>query len=360
MSKETTMKSIAAPLRLSEVEVPAEEKRVSTGIAGLDECLAESDDSKPGLPLGVSVLLSGMPGGGKSTIATYMAAATGGADGESLYGHGEERAISVRKRWDRLSLKGVDPWLVPLKSTETFLEHVRDLQVERNLTMVVVDSVQTLTLDGKRRHEHQFEGAEMICGQVTSNGGSVVFVNHVSKSGDTHAGAGGLSHMVDVHIHVTVNAKKGERLLEIRKNRFGRAGFQVQLYIGHGSLSVGTPAPIAMNMNGGGGSNTAHDRAADAAQALLMQRDPRTNQGRFLTGYDFDSAPMGVSAGAWRVGLELAARRLVRDGFEVLQEKRQGRTGYYMPNPPEMANGANGIIVPAPIILPAPEIVVPE
>ena len=329
-------KDLAVRGRMSEVVVPEEEIRVSTGVRGLDECLSESEDGPGGLPLGISMLLSGMPGGGKSTLATCLASAVGeGGSGESLYLHGEERAISVRKRWDRLGLKGVDPWLAPLGDAEKALMHCRDIQAERDLRMVIVDSVQTLSLYGKRHHDDQFEAAEMLVGQVTGAGGSIALINHVSKGGDTHAGSSALSHLVDIYLHVTVDARRGERWLEVRKNRFGRAGYRVQLYIGQGSISVGTPAPLGIAEGAGG--NTAIDRARAEATRLLMEVDPNPKMngaGRFLTGYDFDLAAPGVTAGAWRAGLESAAKQLNRDGFEVLQEKRGGRTGYYMPRPP--------------------------
>ncbi len=306
--------------RLSSIEIGPVEDRFSTGIAGLDACLAESEDGPQGLPYGTSVLISGMPGGGKSTIATYMAAAQTGR--ESLILHGEERAERVRRRWDRLGLKDADPYLAPLKATEDALDVIRDINSEeggKGLGVTVVDSIQTVTLGGKRKYDAQYEAAEMLVGQVTSSGGALILVSHVSKTGQDHAGSAALSHLVDIYIHVTTNAKKSERILEIRKNRMGRAGFQVPLNVLQNGLSVGVPAPLSMNNGANGIARTALEKAVEVAYAALLD-------GKRLDGYDFDLA--NTSGGLWRAGLEMATKRLIRDGYSVIQEKVKGRNGF--------------------------------
>lgn len=322
------------PKRLSTVEVGPVEDRFSSGVGGLDQCLAESEDGPQGIPYGTSILLSGMPGGGKSTIATYIGAAQTGR--ESLILHGEERAERVKQRWDRLGLKDADPYLAPLRACEDALEVIRDINSEeggKGLGVCIVDSVQTLTLGGKRKYDNQYEACEMMVGQVCSSGGALVLVSHVSKSGQDHAGSAALAHLVDIHLHLTSNAKKSERVLEVRKNRMGRAGFQVPVNIQINGISVGVPAPL----NAGSGvaqARTALERAAETAYTLLLA-------GERLDGYDFDKA--NVQGGMWRAGLEMATKRLVRDGFEVVQEKVNGRKGYRVLNPP--AKDADGNIV---------------
>ena len=307
--------------RLSEVEVPAEPDRIQTGIAGLDACLAESEESAQGIPMGTSILLSGMPGGGKSTIATYISAAATGK--ESLILHGEERADRVRRRFDRLKidLAKVDPFLHPLKAGEEALEVIRDVSAGKGLGIGVVDSIQTLSWGGKMKYDSQYEATEAIVGQITSGGGIALLVSHVSKNGNDHAGAAGLAHLVDIHIHVTTNAKKSTRVLEVRKNRMGRAGFQVPLNITATGLSVGVPAPL--NMDGGSMARTGLEKATECAYELLLK-------GERLDGYDFDKPSPPVSGGLWRAGLEMAAKRLTRDGFTVLEEKIKGRKGYQL------------------------------
>lgn len=292
--------------RLSTVVLPPDVDRVSTGIAGLDTCLAEADDAPAGLPLGTSVLLSGAPGGGKSTLALLMADAMK----DALVLHGEEPEASVKRRWERLKLV-TDPWLSQLRDAERALDDIRDTQAR----LVVVDSVQTIVMDGSRRHDAQLEAAEMLVGQACGSGGSVVLISHVSKNGKDHAGAMGLAHLVDVHLHVTTNAHKGTRMLEVRKNRHGRAGFEVPLVITQRGVDIGAPTAQSSLAS----ARTALEKASDRAFELL-------EEGKTLTAYDFDVA--GVSAGMWRAGLEMAVRRMVRDGREVEETKVKGRRAY--------------------------------
>ena len=313
-----------APLRrLSTVVIPPDAPKISTGIPALDVCLAPSDDEPGGLPEGTSLLLSGMPGGGKSTLALLMA----NAAATSLVLHGEETEFSVKKRWDRLKLTQ-DPWLAPLKDVEVALDHVRDSKAN----LVVVDSVQTLVKEGKRRHDFQAEAAEELVGQSCGSGGSVVLICHVSKDGKSHAGDMSLAHLVDVHLHVTTDAKKGERHLEVRKNRHGRAGFQVPLNITSFGVDVGTPASMGDVSN----ARSNLEKAAEVAIKLLLE-------GRVLTGYDFDEA--GVSGGIWRAGLEMGAKRLIRDGKEIECVKVEGRRAFKLKESPIPAGG---VVLPFP------------
>ena len=324
--------------RMSQVETISEEARVPTGITGLDQCLSAADDEPGGIPPGTSILLSGMPGGGKSTMANMILAAE--TSGEALYLHGEERARSVKKRHDRLRLlASVDLFLCPLRGVEKALDVIRDINVEGQLRRVAIDSVQTLTLNGKRRYDDQFEAVEMIVGQVCSGAGIGVFVSHVSKTGADHAGAAALAHLVDIHLHVTTSARRAERMLEIRKNRHGRAGFQVPINIGANSLSVGVPAPLDPS-NGSGGmgrANSSLERCRDRAIELLMTGEP-------LNFYDFDKA--GVNGNLWRAGLEMAAKSLARSehdsdgnvikpGLNVKSAKRNSRMTFWIEGLPK-------------------------
>jgi RecA/RadA recombinase len=297
--------------RLSEVDVPPEGERLSTGVAGLDVCLAESEQGPPGLPRGASILLSGAPGGGKSTIATYMADAAG----ECLILYGDEKERSLRKRWERLGLgkKGCDPHVAKITTTEEALDIIRQLSP----AVTVVDSVQMLSHEGSRKYDAQAEGVEQIIATCEAAGNSSVFVCHVDKSGTKHAGAQALAHIVDVHLHVSTNAKKNERALEVRKNRLGRAGFQVSLHVTGNLLTVGTPAPIT----GDGSLVQARSKLEVAKEAAIKA----FLLGRSLNGYDFMEFAPDCSGGLWRCALEMAVKQLRIDGLEMVETKVGGR-----------------------------------
>jgi hypothetical protein len=309
--------------RLSQVVVGPEEDRVTTGVMGLDDCLSDGQaDSIPGIPLGCSVLISGMPGGGKSTIASMMLMA---GKGEGLYLHGEEKARNVKKRCDRVKKPDArDIWLSPLKTIEQALDDVRDLggNPDANLERVVLDSVQVTTYGGSRKYDAQYEGVEAMVGQVVSMGGILVLVSHVDKTGNAHAGAAALAHLVDIHLHIKANARTSERFMEVRKNRHGRAGYQVPVNIGPSSISVGVPAPI----NPTEGLVAARNKlevARDRAIELLLE-------GRKLSGYDYDLADLTNNPNQWRAALDLAVKTLARDGKPVISQKVNSRMTHWL------------------------------
>jgi len=310
--------------RLSDVEVPDVEPRLLTGVPGLDQCLSASEDDPQGLPTPAVILLSGAPGGCKSTVGTYMADAAGswekeddGIDRQVIIFYGDERKQSVKKRWTRhkRGQKGCDPWMVPLEHVEDALEWIRQIKPR----LVVVDAIQCLVLNNRRDIDSQLDAVKMLMSAM-SGYGTIVFISHVTKNGKDYAGAGGTAHVVDVHLHVSVSAKKAERVLEVRKNRLGRAGFQVQLVVTGSTISCGTPAPIT----GDGslaGARTALERACERAFELMVQ-------GEQLDAYDFDKVQPAVSGGMWRAGLDMAVKRLTRDGYTVEEFKVNSRRTY--------------------------------
>jgi KaiC/GvpD/RAD55 family RecA-like ATPase len=330
----------ASIVRISEIEVGNEPERFSTGVGGLDACLAESEDGPPGLLPGTSVLISGMPGGGKSTITTHMLAAQHGR--ESVFFHGEERAERVKARWKRLEMKGADPYVIALKHGEHVLEAITDINAREEgggIGLAVIDSVSSLFWRGSRKYDQQYEACEAIEGMIKATGGCVVYIAHVDKTGKNAKGSADLAHLVDIHLHLTSNTKKSERMLEVRKNRVGRAGFQVPVNILQKGISVGVPAPLTPG-SGLGQARTALERTRDTAYALLLE-------GKHVTGYTVFELPpdqLGVTNGnMWRAGLEMAVQTLIREGFSLLQEKVNGRKGWRVENPPAKTEG--GIVV---------------
>lgn len=158
----------------------------------------------------------------------------------------------------------------------------------------------------------------------------MILLSHVDKSGKSHKGASELAHAVDIHLHLMTSAKKSERVLEVRKNRMGRAGFQVPVNITISGITVGTPAPIS-GASGLVMARTALEKATETAYTLLLE-------GRTLNGYDFDEVQSitgsPVSGGMWRSGLSLAVKRMARDGYVIREEKIKGRTSFTIESAP--------------------------
>jgi DNA repair protein RadA/Sms len=203
----------ARPVALADVKA-APVKRLFTGISELDRVLGG------GVVPGSLVLLGGSPGIGKSTI-TAMALGKLAAAGRSvLYVSGEESAVQVKLRAERL---GEDALRVPIVA-ETELEVVEaTLEAERP-DVCVIDSVQTL-------HAGGLSGAAGSVGQVREVAGrlarvakeravAVILVGHVTKEGAL-AGPRVLEHLVDCVLQFEGERERTYRTLRAVKNRFG-------------------------------------------------------------------------------------------------------------------------------------------
>ncbi len=206
-----------------------------------------------GLVPGSVVLLGGEPGIGKSTLLLQAsaglavaggdgsgavgstdaarAASVGGAasgrrrsEGHVLYATGEELAGQVRLRAGRLGLLdgavGERIQVVAEGEVGRIVELVRELRP----TVLIVDSIQTVTAD-------ELEGPAGSVGQVREctlrlmevakqDGVVVIVVGHVTKDGSL-AGPKALEHLVDAVLSLEGERTATMRLLRATKNRFG-------------------------------------------------------------------------------------------------------------------------------------------
>jgi DNA repair protein RadA/Sms len=189
--------------------------RRQTGIAELDRVLGG------GLVAASAVLVGGDPGIGKSTLLLQAAASLARAGNRVLYVSGEEAADQIRLRARRLGLESA-----PMQLAATI--NVRDiasaLEGERDLSLVVIDSIQTMWLD-------TVESAPGTVTQVRASafeliriakqrGFSLALVGHVTKEG-TLAGPRVLEHMVDAVLHFEGDRGHQFRILRAAKNRYG-------------------------------------------------------------------------------------------------------------------------------------------
>jgi DNA repair protein RadA/Sms len=191
-------------------DVPA---RRSTGIGELDRVLGG------GLVPGSLVLLGGEPGIGKSTLV-LQALASIAASGRAMLVTGEESAVQVRGRAERL-----DADCGPVQVlAETRLEGVLAAIEAHRPDVCAIDSVQTL-------HSDAVEGAPGAPNQVRAvtadlmraakeSGVTVLLVGQVTKDGGL-AGPRTLEHLVDCVLSFEGDDMRAHRVLRATKNRFG-------------------------------------------------------------------------------------------------------------------------------------------
>jgi DNA repair protein RadA/Sms len=210
--------AVPVPLtEVSDVDLP----RHPTGIGEFDRVLGG------GLVPGSLVLVGGEPGVGKSTLLLQAAAglaARGPGEGWVLYASGEESAAQVRLRASRLGLLDGRGGGGVRVVAESEVGRVVDLARSARPSLVIVDSIQTATLD-------ELDGPAGSVGQVRESalrymelakgdGIAVVLVGHVTKDGSL-AGPKTLEHLVDAVLALEGERSASLRLLRASKNRFG-------------------------------------------------------------------------------------------------------------------------------------------
>ena len=194
-------------------ELAGAESRLGTGQGELDRVLGG------GLVGGSVTLLGGDPGIGKSTLLLQVASHVAGAQ-RVLYASGEESEVQVGARAQRLSVGAGSLEVV----TENDLDAILGLAAERKVSLLVVDSIQTVALAsiatsagavGQLR-----ECTAALVRFAKSSGTAVMLIGHVTKEG-TIAGPRMLEHLVDTVLYFESEATSRFRIVRATKNRFG-------------------------------------------------------------------------------------------------------------------------------------------
>ncbi|MEL7602765.1 MAG: DNA repair protein RadA, partial [Bacillota bacterium] len=196
---------------LSQVD-SASAARIGTGMAELDRVLGG------GLVPGMTVLIGGDPGIGKSTLLLQVTAHLA-AQGKVLYVSGEESPAQIKMRAERLHI-GADVLLLAETDLAAVEAEIRRLKPG----FVVVDSIQTMSsaeLPGTAGSVSQVrEATATLTRTAKSTGAAICIVGHVTKDGAI-AGPRILEHMVDTVLYFEGERHADLRLLRAVKNRFG-------------------------------------------------------------------------------------------------------------------------------------------
>ena len=189
------------------------EVRLPTGFAEFDRVLGG------GLVPGSVALIGGEPGIGKSTLLLQCAAALARENGV-LYATGEESVRQVAERARRLA---VEPGALALVA-ETAVERILELGTEAGARVIVIDSIQTMTvagLDAAPGAVTQLrESTAALVRHAKSTGTSVLLIGHVTREG-VIAGPRVLEHMVDTVLYFESDSGSRFRVIRAVKNRFG-------------------------------------------------------------------------------------------------------------------------------------------
>jgi DNA repair protein RadA/Sms len=279
-----------------------------TGIGELDRVLGG------GLVAASAVLVGGDPGIGKSTLLLQAAAALARCGARVLYVSGEEAIDQIRLRARRLNLADA-----PLSLAASI--NVRDiaavLESERDLSLVVIDSIQTMWLDGIESApgtvtQVRAAGFELIR-IAKQRGFSLFLVGHVTKEG-TLAGPRVLEHMVDAVLHFEGDRGHQFRILRGTKNRFG-ATDEIGVFemTDHGLAEVANPSALFLAERRGHIAGSAVFAGMEGSRPVLLEiqallsANPGGSPRRSVVGWDGGRLSMLLAVLEARCDLKLAA-----------------------------------------------------
>lgn len=223
--------------RIQSIEVPpALRVKKTSGIEWLDDSLGGEGGFTPTTTL----MLSGGPGTGKSTMLRQLADSMTSSGHVVVYNSGEESLYQAKMACERLKLKS-DFMVAEEVMLPKLLEFMDNLKKDpRNKDKQIVllqDSLQTLD-DGKyvdaKGVSRGITGktpqycAEMLVDWAQANFGVVCFISHCTKGGE-FAGRNTIKHAIDTHAHLFYDEKEksetyGNLLFEVQKNRWGCNG----------------------------------------------------------------------------------------------------------------------------------------
>lgn len=259
-----------------------EEPRLPSGIPELDRVLGG------GLVAGGVTLIGGEPGIGKSTLLLQVADRLAQSGQTVLYVAGEESLEQIRLRADRL---GVTAEIQLTRDTRA--EHIAALMTEHKPALCIVDSIQTVTVEGDGTPggvAQVREGTALLTRAAKETGTATVLVGHVTKEG-TVAGPKVMEHIVDTTVFLeTVGAF---RLLRSVKNRFGQAGelgvFEMR---GEGLVAVENPSAAFLAERPVGVPGSVVAATIDGQRPMLLEvqalasKTPYPNARRVVVGLD--------------------------------------------------------------------------
>jgi DNA repair protein RadA/Sms len=212
--------------RINSIEVPEElRSRRLSGIGWFDSALGGE-----GFVPSTTMMLTGAPGCGKSTLVRQL------ADSMTKEGHvvvlnsGEENLYQVKMACERMGL--TQDFMVGeetmVKNLLEFMDVVKEAANGKQVVLLQ-DSLQTLDdgmyPNGATNAATSVRCTEMLVDWAKENYGIVVFVGQCTKGGD-FAGKNTIRHAVDSHAQLYVDTTRksetyGCLLFEIPKHRWG-------------------------------------------------------------------------------------------------------------------------------------------
>ena len=294
------------PRRVSEIET-TDEPRIMMPSDELNRVLGG------GLVPGSMVLVGGEPGIGKSTLVLQNILAI--RSRKILYVSGEESAVQIRMRADRIGRVSDNCYIVSETSLENIFTHIADIQPE----LLIVDSIQTVASDAIESAAGSVsqvrECAARLLRFAKESGVPVLLIGHINKEGSI-AGPKVLEHIVDAVLQFEGDRQYMYRILRAIKNRFGNTS-ELGIYemCQRGLREVTNPSEMLMSQQGEAPlSGCAIGVTLEGARPFLIEAQALVSTAaygtpqRSVTGFDSKRMNMLLAVLEKRVGFKLAQK----------------------------------------------------
>ncbi|CAH0418994.1 DNA repair protein RadA [Periweissella ghanensis] len=224
-----------------------------------------------GVVPGSMVLIGGDPGIGKSTLLLQMSGQLAQTGGLVLYVSGEESAVQIKMRAERLGVGANDFYLYP----ETDMSLIRKQVDELKPNFLIIDSIQTMQEPDVQSAVGSVSQVREVTAELLqiakTNGITVFIVGHVTKEGSI-AGPKMLEHMVDTVLYFEGDLHHAYRILRAVKNRFGSTNelgiFEMQT---HGLTEVANPSQIFLEERIEGATGSAIVVSMEGTRPILVE-----------------------------------------------------------------------------------------
>jgi DNA repair protein RadA/Sms len=203
----------AKPITLKEID-NLEIQREITGLQEFDRVLGG------GMVPDSIILIGGEPGVGKSTLLLEVAGILAKKKKKVLYYSGEESAVQIKLRANRLQVDSGDIFLLTMGT----LEDLKSAASELKPGFLIIDSIQTIISSGGPPISGSIAAMRYATAEIIQLGKTnhitVFIIGHITKEGQI-AGPKSLEHMVDAVLYFQGELKTDLRILRAEKNRFG-------------------------------------------------------------------------------------------------------------------------------------------
>ena len=265
-----------------------------------------------GIVPGATILLSGEPGVGKSTLLLEVASRAAATGAKVLYVTAEESVSQVRLRAQRTGALEPSLFLAAETDLGTILGQIDQVQP----ALLIVDSVQTVASalsDGLAGGPSQVREVAATLIRVSKDRNlPILLVGHVTKDGSI-AGPRLLEHLVDVVLHFEGDRQTALRFVRSHKNRFGSTD-EVGCFemTGDGIAEVADPSGLFLSRGAMAVSGTCVTIAVEGRRALpveiqaLVVKSSAPQPRRVVNGVDSSRVTMLLAVLERRGGMRLS------------------------------------------------------